>query len=101
MIVLLAILLPLFVSALFVYVRVRSRAGKEASRRVAYAFDLYVVLIILLCCAGAILYFKQTTGKSVDSPWWPFLATFSSLFITSVVLFVAAFIRTSLMSRKS
>ena len=99
MIVALAVLVPLLLLAMFVYVRFRPLVDQN-SRSAVWIFDSVVVALIVAVDSVLTVHFKTTTGQSVDSAWWPVLAVLSCLFIDAVVLFLAALIRGLVFGRK-
>lgn len=100
MIVTLAVLLPLCLAALFLFVRLRPRVD-VSRRRAMFAFDAIVVLIAVLACRSVTLHFRRTTGESVDRAWWPILATLSSVFLASATLLVGLLVRNVVLFRST
>lgn len=98
MIVALLVLIPLLAAGLFFYVR--SRSADPTQKTALLIFDGVVVLIIAIVDFGISMYFKTTTGQSVDSAWWPILAALSCLFLTAIVLLTAALLRNIVIFKK-
>lgn len=99
MILSLAILIPLLLAAVYVYVRFRPDV--DVSRRVALrTFDGAVLLSVVLVGLGVTSHFETTTRQSSDRAWWPILAVLACLFTTPMVLFVAALIRKTVFGKK-
>ncbi|OGX38096.1 MAG: hypothetical protein A3C36_02675 [Omnitrophica WOR_2 bacterium RIFCSPHIGHO2_02_FULL_52_10] len=98
MIVALIVLIPLLVAGLFFYVC--SRPTNPTQKTTLMIFDGVVVLIITIVDFGISMYFKTTTGQSVDSAWWPILAALSCLFLTTIVLLMAALLRNMVIFKK-
>lgn len=92
MILALLVLVPLVLGAGLVYFRFRPNV-EEARRRDLLIFDTFVVVLILMFCGSAGMYFRVTTGQSVDRAWRPILTMLSCLLVTFSVLLIAALVR--------
>ena len=66
MIVALAVLVPLVLLAMFVYVRFRPLVDQKR-RSAVWIFDSAVVALIVAVDSALTVHFKTTTGQSVDS----------------------------------
>ena len=85
-----AFLAALLLPAVWFFVRAQPRTDRVATLK---RFNVIVVAVALIAAMGATLYFWETTGHSIDSVWWPFLATLGSAFSICVVLIVGVIVR--------
>ncbi len=88
----LILFLPLFLLGLFLFLKRHPEVEPTKQGAVA-RFDRAVFLAVLLVSAGAAAYFRLTTGRSVDRPWWPVLAVLSALALSSVVFLIGFVVR--------
>ena len=84
------ILAPLLLACAVIYVRFQPKGGSNIAKN---KFNILVAVLAILASIAISTYFWQTTGKSIDSAWWPVLAIFGSMFLISLILLVGVFIR--------
>jgi len=85
-----AFLAALLLPAVWFFVRAQPRTERVTALK---RFNVVVMAIALVAAAGAAFYFWATTGHSIDSAWWPVLATLGSVFSICVVLIVGIIVR--------
>jgi len=57
--------------------------------------------VAALASSSVSIYFYTMPGETTDRAWWPVLATFGSVLLTSVVLFFGALIRFALFRNRT
>ena len=90
MIIATVLLAVLLIPAVWSFVRAQPRTERVIALK---RFNVAVVVLALVVVTGVTLYFWKTTGHSVDSAWWPILATLGSAFALCVVLTVGIVVR--------
>ena len=90
MIVAFTILAPLLLVCVVLFIRFQPRAGNKSTKN---RFNIIVAALATLASIAVSIYFWRTTGQSVDSVWWPVLATYGSMFLISLILVISILIR--------
>jgi len=90
MIVAAALLATLLIPTVWFFVRAQPRTERVIALK---RFNVAVVVLALVAVAGVTLYFWETTGHSIDSAWWPILATLGSAFALCILLIVGMVVR--------
>jgi hypothetical protein len=90
MIIATVLLATLLIPAVWFFVRAQPRTERVTALK---RFNVAVVVIALVVVTGVTFYFWETTGHSIDSAWWPILATLGSAFSVCVVLTVGIVVR--------
>ena len=91
---LLAIALP----AIWMFVRACPTTSRSTALR---RFNIGTLCVVALAMISVVLYFRLTTGESVDWPWWPYLAIGGAVFSGSVVLVAGTLLRYLVFGRDS
>jgi O-antigen/teichoic acid export membrane protein len=70
-----------------------STSPKNKRKREVTKINLVIFSVGICGCAGISLYSYFTTGKSVDSAWWPVAAFFGSIIVFSAILCIGGIYR--------
>jgi hypothetical protein len=84
------IAIPLIILSGWLYVRL---CPKGTSLRSRFWFELPVLLIELLACAGITLHAHSMLSESPDRAWWPVIAIIHCTLLFPSILVAAASIR--------
>ena len=98
MILLASILIPIIILIIVVFF---STTPKDRSRKDKLFINSIIIGIGAAGCVVISLWSYFTTGKSVDSAWWPVGAFFGSIFIFSIILCLGGVYRNLIHFRKS
>ena len=98
MILLTSILIPIILLIIYVFF---STSPKNKSKKEVTIVNLIIFGVGICGCIGISLYSYFTTGKSVDSEWWPVAAFFGSIIVFSAILCVGGVYRNFIHFRKN
>lgn len=98
MILLSTILIPIMILIIYLFF---STSPKNKRKREVTNINLIIFGVGICGCVGISLYSYFTTGKSVDSAWWPVAAFFGSIIVFSVVLFIGGIYRNFIHFKKN
>jgi hypothetical protein len=85
MIIFASVLIPITLLAIFIFFRTSPINVNKKKTRITNAIILGIAIV---GCIVASFYSYFTTGRSVDSAWWPVLAFFSSIIVFTLILVV-------------
>ena len=98
MILLATVLIPIMLLIIYVFF---STAPKHINKSERNNFNFIVFGLGIFGCVGMNLYSYFTTGKSVDSAWWPVAAFFGSIFVFTLIMCLGGVYRNFIHFRKS
>ncbi len=97
MILLASVLIPIVLLMIYVFFTTAPKHIKQSKRN---NYNLSVLVIGICGCIGVSLYCYLTTGKSVDSAWWPVLAFFGSIIVFTLIMCTGGIYRNFIHFRK-
>ncbi len=90
MILLALVLIPANFLIIYVFLYTTPKNTEKKETRI---INLLIFGISIIGCIGVSVYSYLTTGKSVDSSWWPVLAFFGSIIVFMLILIVGGVYR--------
>ncbi len=90
MILLASVLIPIMLLIIYVFF---STSPKHINKNKRNSYNLIVFSVGICGCIGISLYSYFTTGKSVDSAWWPVAAFFGSIIVFTIILCIGGVYR--------
>ena len=90
MILLASVLIPIMLIIVFVFF---ATSPKDVKKKDKTNFNLLVLALGIVGCVAITLYSYFTTGKSVDSAWWPIAAFFGSITVFTIIIVIGGFYR--------
>lgn len=97
MILLAFLLIPIVLLLIYVFF---STTPKNINKNEKRLINSIVFGIGVFGCIGISLYSYFTTGRSVDSAWWPIASFFGSIIVFSIVLCLGGIYRNLIHFRK-
>jgi hypothetical protein len=97
MILLASVLIPIMLLIIYVFFRTTPKHINKTKRN---NYNLIIFVLGMCGSMGISLYFYFTTGKSVDSAWWPVGALFGSILIFTIIMSLGGAYRNLIYFRK-
>jgi cytochrome bd-type quinol oxidase subunit 2 len=96
MILALIVLLPILVLSLWWFCKLSPR---DAEQRLVWLYNIAVLVVGVLICAGLTLRLQATLADTPDRAWWPVLSAIFSLLVLPLWIAVCGVVRNLLVFR--